>query len=65
MAVNPRHRFSLPLKNDDYTLWDLGAAYPIDPKDFLSQGKSTPFEGRLVQGKCLLTVAGGKTAFSL
>ena len=65
MAVNPRLRFGLPLKNDDYTLWDLEAAYPIDPKDFLSQGKSTPFEGRLVQGKCLLTVAGGKTAFSL
>ena len=65
MAVNPRRRFGLPLKNDDYTLWDLEAAYPIDPKDFLSQGKATPFEGRLVQGKCLLTVAGGKTAFSL
>ena len=65
MAVNPRRRFGLPLKNDDYTLWDLEAAYPIDPKDFLSQGKATPFEGRLVQGKCLFTVAGGKTAFSL
>ena len=63
MAVNPRRRFGLPLKNDDYTLWDLEAAYPIDPKDFLSQGKATPFEGRLVQGKCLLTVAGGRIAY--
>lgn len=63
MAVNPRRRFGLPLKNDDYTLWDLEAAYPIDPKDFLSQGKATPFEGRLVQGKCLLTVAGGQIAY--
>ena len=63
MAVNPRRRFGLPLKNDDYTLWDLEATYPIDPKDFLSEGKSTPFEGRLVQGKCLLTVAGGQIAY--
>ena len=65
MAVNPRRRFGLPLKNDDYTLWDLEAAYPIDPKDFLSQGKATPFEGRLVQGKCLFTVAGGQIAYAL
>ena len=63
IAVNPRRRFGLPLKNDDYTLWDLEAAYPIDPKDFLSQGKATPFEGRPVQGKCLFTVAGGRIAY--
>ena len=30
----------------------------IDPADFLSMGKATPFTGWEVQGRCLLTAAG-------
>ena len=33
LCVNPRRRFGLPL-GTDYSIWDLNAAYPIDPKDF-------------------------------
>ena len=63
MVINPRKRFGLPLKNDDFTLWDLEKESVIDPADFLSQGKATPFAGWPVKGQCLLTVAGGKTAY--
>ena len=63
LAVNPRKRFGIPLGAEDYTLFDLGREYQIDSADFLSLGKSSPFEGDKVYGKCLMTVVGGKTAW--
>ena len=62
LTTGPRRRFGLPA-GEDYSIWDLNASYRIDPKDFLSQGKATPFEGQLVYGKCLLTVCGGKAVW--
>lgn len=58
ICINPRRRFHIPLGND-YTVWDLNAEYDIDPADFLSQGKATPFEGRHVFGRCVETVVSG------
>ena len=63
MAINPRKRFSIPLKNDDFTIWDLDRESVINPEDFLSQGRSTPFEGFRVSGRCILTVSGGNTVY--
>ena len=48
----------------NYSIWSLGEAYRIDPADFLSQGKATPFAGDEVYGRCLETVAGGKTVWT-
>ncbi|MBQ7637591.1 MAG: dihydroorotase [Clostridia bacterium] len=62
MCVNPRKRFGIPIK-DDYTVWDLTQKTVIDPKNFISMGRSTPFEGTAVTGRCLLTVCGGKTVY--
>lgn len=59
MSVNPRKRFSIPL-GEDYCVWDLGKKYAINPKHFLSKGKSTPFEGFEVYGKHLFTIVDGK-----
>lgn len=62
LAVNPRKRFNLPL-GCDYTVWDLNAQYKIDPKDFLSMGKATPFQGWEVFGKCVATVCDGNLIY--
>ena len=62
LAVNPRKRFGLPL-GSDFSVWDLNASYDIDPKDFLSQGKATPFAGWQVSGKCLATVCGSQIVY--
>jgi len=62
LTVKPRARFRLPL-GSDFSIWDLNASYLIDPRDFLSQGKATPFAGRPVFGRCLLTVCDGKAVF--
>ena len=62
LVYNPRERFNIPLGND-FSIWDLDAEYTISPKDFLSKGKASPFTGRSVYGKCLLTVYGGQVVY--
>ena len=63
MAVAPRERFGIPLREDDLCEWDLDAAYTIDPAEFESMGKATPFAGQSVYGRCLKTVHAGRTVF--
>ena len=63
LCVNPRRRFGLPL-GTDYSIWDLNAAYVIDPKDFLSKGRATPFAGWQVNGKCIATICDGKLVYA-
>ena len=62
LAINPRERFGI-LLGDDFTVFDLGASYRIDPEKFASKGRATPFEGTEVFGKCLLTHHAGKTVY--
>jgi dihydroorotase len=62
LCLNPRKRFHLPV-GEDFTVFDLDAAYVIDPADFVSLGRATPFAGRTVHGKCLLTVCDGRVAW--
>ena len=62
LVWNPRKRFSIPL-GSDYSLWDLDAENSVDPAEFLSQGRATPFEGWRVYGKCLATVCGGQIVY--
>ena len=62
LAVNPRKRFGLEYDNS-FTVWDLDKKTVINPSDFLSMGKATPFEGEEVFGECELTVCNGKIAY--
>ena len=61
MSDNPRKRFRI---NQDFatnfTVFDLESHYTINPDNLLSKGKSTPFKGDEVFGKCLLTAHNGK-----
>lgn len=58
----PRKRFGIS-PDDDYTIWDMSAEYAVNPEDFLSKGRATPFEGWHVYGKCMKTVHKGKTVY--
>ena len=62
LTVNPRTRFGIEGKGD-FTVWDLEAVSRIDPSEFLSMGKSTPFTGWQVSGKCMATVCDGKIVY--
>ena len=59
LVTAPRKRFNIPL-GCDFSVWDLRQSYYIEPEEFLSMGKSTPFTGWKVSGKCLATICGGK-----
>ncbi|MBQ7408289.1 MAG: dihydroorotase [Clostridia bacterium] len=63
ISVNPRKRFAIE-GDAGFTVFDLNEQYTIDPAEFLSKGKSTPFEGERVYGKCILTVYNGKTVYT-
>ena len=62
LCINPRKRFGIPL-GDDITVWDLNEEFTVDPNEFLSKGKSTPFVGEKLFGRCVLTVCNGKAVY--
>ena len=64
LTVNPRKRFGIPC-GVDFTVWDLDAVSKIDPNEFLSMGKATPFAGWEVSGKCMATVCDGKVVYKV
>ena len=62
LAVNPRKRFEIPM-SDDFTVWNLNKEFTVDPEDFLSKGKATPFAGWQLQSECVLTVCDGNVVY--
>ena len=62
MVTAPRHRFGIPLGND-FTVWDLEKEITVNPDEFLSLGRATPFKDDKLFGKCYLTVYNGQKVF--
>lgn len=62
MSFKPKERFGIDT-NNDFAVFDISEAYKIDPGDFLSMGRATPFAGREVFGRCLLTVHNEKVVY--
>ena len=62
LSVNPRRRFGIK-SEVGYTVFDLSDSYEINPDDFLSKGRSTPFAGITVEGRCLATVIGERAVY--
>lgn len=63
-------RNGLPVSNGieigevaDLTLFDLSEEYCINPDEFLSKGKASPFSGEIVRGRCKLTIVGADVAY--
>lgn len=62
MSIVPRRRFRLP-DTEDFCVCDLNEPYVINPDDFLSKGRSSPFTGNTVYGRCELTVCDGNIVY--
>ena len=62
--MSTRGREIMGLEEDSWATFDLNAYYTIDPAKFVSKGKSTPFEGWKVYGKCIKNEVRGKVVFS-
>ena len=70
MSDAPARRFGLESgiaegADANLALWDLSAEYEIDPNDFLSMGKATPFAGWKVNGACVETLYRGNTVWQM
>lgn len=69
MSCAPARRFKLPggeIKLGspaNLAVFDTDTEYTIDPAEFASMGRATPFEGWRVKGKCLMTVCAGRTVW--
>ncbi len=61
MSVNPKKRFGI--KADGFSVWNLGGEFTVDPNEFITLGRATPFDGMKLNGINLLTVFGGKTVY--
>jgi len=55
LAENPRERFGIP-PDDGFCVWELSGEYTLDPTQFLSMGRSCPFDGWRVFGRPVFTV---------
>ena len=64
LVKNPRERFGIPM-GCEYSVWDLNEESTVDPADFVSMGKATPFEGWRISGKCIATVCDGKVVYQV
>jgi dihydroorotase-like cyclic amidohydrolase len=62
MSENPRKRFGITA-DPGFTVFETATEYEVNPDDFLSKGKSSPFTGTKLFGTCLLTVYGGKAVY--
>ena len=68
MTLSPAKRFGLESgieegKPADLCVFDPNEAWTIDPKEFASMGRATPFEGWKVNGKVKLTVCDGEIIY--
>ena len=64
LSVNPKKRFGIKDDNS-FTVWNLEKEFTVDPNEFLSKGRATPFEGEKLSGVCVATVCNGKTVYKL
>ena len=63
MSINPQKRF-FPYENGvNLCVYDLDDKYAITPDNFITKGRSTPFENKVVYGKCMMTLCDGKIAY--
>jgi dihydroorotase len=65
LSTNANKRFGFDSeiaigKKANLTVFDLNNEYKIDKNEFVSMGKSTPFENLSVFGRCKMTICNGK-----
>ncbi len=62
LSDKPRERFRIA-DDPGFTIFKLDEEFTVNPEDFLSMGRATPFEGHKLFGKCLATVLNGKAIY--
>lgn len=69
MSTTPARILNLPKgtlqagADADITVIDPLRQWTVDIRDFRSRGRNTPFQGRAMQGKAILTIVGGEIKY--
>lgn len=69
MSVNPAKVLGIDKGNiavgkaADIVIADISEEYEINPEEFLSKGRNTPFAGKKVMGKICVTIVDGKVVY--
>ena len=64
MHTAPRRRFGMGTELKEggaasFTVFDVNRSYTVDPAEFKTMGRATPFTGMELYGRCLLTMKDG------
>ena len=60
MSNNPRKIFNIPSSNKDGILVEVNAKHIVKREEFRTMGRSMPYDGMEVYGKCLATFINGR-----
>ena len=70
MTINPACILRLPTKgrisigaDGDMVIFDPEEEWTVDPEQFASKGRNTPFAGKRLKGKVKYTIVGGKVIY--
>ena len=70
MTINPACILRLPTKgrlsigaDGDMVIFDPMEEWTVDPEQFASKGRNTPFAGKKLKGKVKYTIVGGKVVY--
>ena len=70
MTINPACILRLPTKgrlaigaDADVVIFDPDEVWTVDPEQFASKGRNTPFAGKELKGKIKYTIVGGKIIY--
>ena len=70
MTINPACILRLPTKgrlsigaDGDMVIFDPEEEWTVDPEQFASKGRNTPFAGKKLKGKVKYTIVGGKVVY--
>ena len=70
MSTKPGERFGIEtgLKEGgdaNLCVWSLDDEYTVEPEEFLTKGRATPFAGMKVFGRCLMTMVKGEIVWKM
>jgi dihydroorotase len=71
MSCAPARLFGLPGgslargKVADVTVFDPAAQWRVEPSEFLTKGRNTPYSGMMLTGRAIVTIVGGKLVYRM
>ncbi|MBE7091770.1 MAG: dihydroorotase [Clostridiales bacterium] len=63
LSENPKKRFNI--LDNGFSVWNLNKEFIVNPENFKTMGRATPFENMKLNAQCILTVSNDKIVYSI